>query len=104
MKRSIVSIVVIGVVLTLPLGGCRNREKALEESATQTIEPAKPQPDTDTVSLTQTVDVEKGRSEVEGRNASGADITATGDTASATTTSATISTTTTGTTVTTTTR
>jgi hypothetical protein len=99
-KRSIVSIVVIGAVLTLPLGGCRNREKALEESATQTIEPAKPQPDTDTVMLTQTVDVEKGRSEVEGRNASGADITATGDT-SATTTS---TTTTTGTIVTTTTR
>lgn len=103
MKRSIVSIVVISAALTLALGGCRNREKALEESATQTIEPAKPQPDTDTVSLTQTVDVEKGRSEVEGRNASGADITATGDTAS-TTTSTTISTTTTGTTVTTTTR
>jgi len=106
-KRSIVSIVVIGAALTLAvallLTGCRNREKALDESATQTIEPAKPQPDTDTAELTQTVDVEKGRSEIEGRNASGADITATVDTASATTTSATISTTT-GTTATTTTR
>lgn len=100
MKRSIVSIVVISAALTLALGGCRNREKALDESATQTIEPAKPQPDTDTAELTQTVDVEKGRSEVEGRNASGADITATGDTTSATTTS----TTATGTSVTTTTR
>ncbi len=100
MKRSIVSIVVISAALTLVLGGCRNREKALDESATQTIEPAKPQPDTDTAELTQTVDVEKGRSEVEGRNASGADITATGDTASSTTTS----TTATGTSVTTTTR
>jgi hypothetical protein len=99
-KRSIVSIVVISAALTLALGGCRNREKALDESATQTIEPAKPQPDTDTAELTQTVDVEKGRSEVEGRNASGADITATGDTTSATTTS----TTATGTSVTTTTR
>lgn len=104
MKRSIVRIVVISAALTLVaavlLTGCRNREKALDESATQTIEPAKPQPDTDTAELTQTVDVEKGRSEVEGRNASGADITATGDTTSATTTS----TTATGTSVTTTTR
>lgn len=103
MKRSIVAIVVLGVVLTLALTGCRSREKT-DGVVTQTIEPAKPQPDTDTAELTQTVDVEKGRSEVEGRNASGADITATGDTASATTTSTTISTTTTGTTVTTTTR
>jgi hypothetical protein len=102
-KRSIVSIVVLGAVLTLALGGCRSREKAVD-SATQTIEPATPQPDTDTVALTQTVDVEKGRSEVEGRNANGADITATGDTAAATTTSTTISTTTTGTSATTTTR
>jgi hypothetical protein len=92
-KRSIVSIVVISAVLTLAAGGCRNRENA-SDSVTQTIEPAKPQPDTDTGALTQTVDVEKGRSEVEGRNASGADITATGDTAAATTTSTTISTTT----------
>ena len=77
MKRSSVSFFVICASLTLVLGGCRKGEKAVGESATQTIEPAKPQPDTDTVSLTQTVDVEKGRSEVEGRNASGADITAT---------------------------
>jgi len=83
-NRSSVSVLVICASLTLVLGGCRNEEKAAGESATQTIEPAKPQPDTDTVSLTQTVDVEKGRSEVEGRNASGADITTT-ETASATT-------------------
>ena len=97
MKRSIVSIVVIGAALTLAgaltLTGCRSREKALD-SATQTIEPAKPQPDTDTVALTQTVDVEKGRSEVEGRNANGADITATGDTAATTTSGTSVTTTT----------
>jgi hypothetical protein len=75
-------------LLTFVLGGCRNGEKAVGDSATQTIEPAKPQPDTDTVSLTQTVDVEKGRSEVEGRNASGADIT----TSEATTTTVTTTT------------
>ena len=89
MKRSTVSIFVICASLTLVLGGCRNEEKAAGESATQTIEPAKPQPDTDTVSLTQTVDVEKGRSEVEGRNASGADITATEATTTTTVTTTT---------------
>lgn len=98
MKRSSVCILVIYASLTLLLGGCRKEEKATGESATQTIEPAKPQPDTDTVALTQTVDVEKGRSEVEGRNASGADITATE------TVSTTISTTTTAPPPTTTTR
>lgn len=106
MKRSIVSIVVLGVLLTLAaalsLTACGSREKAVD-GVTQTIEPAKPQPDTDTVALTQTVDVEKGRSEVEGRNASGEDITATVDTTTMTTTSTTISTTT-GPSVTTTTR
>lgn len=102
MKRSIVSIVVLCAVLTLALTGCRSREKATEEGATQTIEPAKPQPDTDTVAMTQTVDVEQGRSEVEGRNASGVDITAPGDTATATTVTTTTGTT--GTSATTTTR
>lgn len=91
MKRSTVSILVICASLSLLLGGCRKGEKAAGESATQTIEPAKPQPDTDTVSLTQTVDVEKGRSEVEGRNASGDDITTTETT---TTTATTVTTTT----------
>ena len=92
MKRSIVWMVVICAALTLALSACRSREKASENSVTQTIEPATPQPDTDTVMLTQTVDVEKGRSEVEGRNASGADITAT-DAATASTTTTTTTTT-----------
>lgn len=90
MKRSTVSIVVarllstllLTLLLTLVCGGCRSREKSVAgEAASQTIEPAKPQPDaTDTATLTQTVDVEAGRSEVEGRTANGAEITSSSDT------------------------
>jgi hypothetical protein len=68
-KRSTVSIVIISLALTLALGGCRQREKTVGgPEVTQTIEPAKPQPDlTGSDAMTQTVDVEKGRSEGEGR-------------------------------------
>lgn len=77
MKRSTLWIVVIYAVLALTLGACRREATSGDAASTQTIEPAKPQPgDTDTAALTQTVDVEAGRSEVEGRTASGADITA----------------------------
>jgi hypothetical protein len=81
-KRSTVSIVVVALMLTLLCGACRHREKsAARDAATQTIEPAKPQPDaTDTATLTQTVDVEAGRSEVEGRTANGAEISTAGGT------------------------
>lgn len=59
---------VIALALTLALGGCRKGERAAGESETQTIEPAKPQPDlTGSDAMTQTVDVEHGRSEGEGR-------------------------------------
>jgi len=78
-KRSTLWIVVIYAVLALALGACRREATSGETAVTQTIEPAKPQPaeGTDTAAMTQTVDVEAGRSEVEGRTASGADITAT---------------------------
>lgn len=77
MKRSSLWIVVIYAVLALALGACRREATSGEAATTQTIAPARPQPgDTDTAALTQTVDVEAGRSEVEGRTASGADITA----------------------------
>jgi hypothetical protein len=88
-KRSTLWILVVYAALALALGGCRKGEKASSGTVTQTIEPAKPQPaaDTDTTALTQTVDVENGRSEVEGRTASGQDITATAsDTATSGTT------------------
>ena len=77
MKRSTHWIVLIYTVLALVVGACGHEAKNGDAASTQTIEPAKPQPgDTDTSALTQTVDVEAGRSEVEGRTASGADITA----------------------------
>jgi hypothetical protein len=81
------------LLLTLICGACRNREKsAAGEAATQTIEPAKPQPDaTDSATLTQTVDVEGGRSEVEARTANGAEIGTAGET-TATTANGTMST------------
>jgi hypothetical protein len=103
-KRSTVAIVVFGVVLTLASGACRNREKSgAAEASTQTIEPAKPQPDTDTAPLTQTVDVEGGRSEVEARTTDGAELSTSGGSSTAPATTTTQSATT-GTTVTTTTR
>lgn len=97
MKRSTVAIMVLGLALTLALGGCRNGEKvAGEDGATQTIEPAKPQPDlTSTEAMTQTVDVEKGRSEAEGRGTEAAGTAATETTGTSTTMSNTATVTTT---------
>jgi hypothetical protein len=78
-KRSTLLIVVIYAVLALTLGACRREATSGDAASTQTIAPATPQPaDTDTGALTQTVDVEAGRSEVEGRTANGQDITAMG--------------------------
>ncbi len=77
MKRAIVPAVAICLALTLAVAGCKNREQAAGDGATETIEPAKPQPDlTGSDAMTQTVDIEKGRGEGEGRNAVGAEITA----------------------------
>lgn len=75
-------------MLTLVCGACRSREKSTAgDAGSQTIEPARPQPDaTDTATLTQTVDVEGGRSEVEGRTANGAEIGTSGDTSTTTAT------------------
>lgn len=68
MKRSIASIVVITAVLTLAMPGCKGREqRGAGGEATETIAPAAPQPaPTGTEAMTQTVDVEAGRSEAEG--------------------------------------
>jgi hypothetical protein len=95
-KRSTLLIVVIYAVIALALGACRREAVSGEAASTQTIAPATPQPaDMDTGALTQTVDVEAGRSEVEGRTANGQDITAM---ASDTVTTSTAATTTTATT------
>lgn len=75
MKSSILPVIVL-FALVIALPGCR-RESAGGE-ATETIEPAKPQPaPTGTDAMTQTVDIEAGRSEAEGGG-----LTSPGDTAS----------------------
>lgn len=54
------------VTIAFALSHCRGRESA-GTAATETIEPAKPQPeDTGTDAMTQTVDIEDSRSEAEG--------------------------------------
>lgn len=81
------------VVLALALVGCGGREQnAGEAGATQTIEPAKPQPEaTGTDAMTQTVDVEAGRSEAEGHGTEAATAPATtAGTTAATATTATV--------------
>ena len=56
---------VILALIAVVAGGCKDRETA--SGATETIEPAKPQPAaTDSDAMTQTVDIEAGRSEAEG--------------------------------------
>jgi hypothetical protein len=73
-KRSIIAIVVV----CMALAGCGKRETAVSDTAGETIAPAQPQPaPTGTDAMTQTVDIEKGRSEGEGRSDNGADLTGT---------------------------
>ena len=68
MKRTFASVVVVLAVLTLAIPGCKGREKAAAGGeTTETIAPAAGQPEaTGTEAMTQTVDVEGGRSEAEG--------------------------------------
>ena len=57
---------VVLALIAVVAGGCKDRETA-SGGATETIEPAKPQPAaTDSDAMTQTVDIEAGRSEAEG--------------------------------------
>ncbi|MDQ3280951.1 MAG: hypothetical protein M3Q69_06030 [Acidobacteriota bacterium] len=69
MKKTIVSLLVVLAALALAFPGCKGREKAAGGAGgTETIAPAPPQPATanDSDALTQTVDVEAGRSDAEG--------------------------------------
>ena len=62
MKRTMVVLALV----TVALGGCKGRESA-SGGATETIAPAQSKPGaTDTDAMTQTVNVEDGRSEAEG--------------------------------------
>ena len=88
MKNALVGFAVIAMICV----GCKGRESA-SGGATETIAPAEPKPaSTDSDAMTQTVDVEAGRSEAEGGTATTTQ--ATGTTENPTTTVAPPSTTT----------
>src|ERR1044071_931754 len=63
-KKAMVVLAVFAAIC----GGCKGREDATTSSTTETIAPAQPKPASasDTDAMTQTVDVEDGRSEDEG--------------------------------------
>lgn len=99
MKKPLRNVTVI-LLIALAAIGCHKREQAGGAASTATIAPAQPQPtQTDSADLTQTVNVEDGRSEAEG---AALNDTAHGSPAPATATTATTATT--GTVTTTTTR
>ncbi|HEX6158528.1 MAG TPA: hypothetical protein VF111_00075 [Thermoanaerobaculia bacterium] len=67
MIRSAVRLVLVSTVVLLALTACGNREQKAGSAATETIAPAPAQPEeTGTDAMTQTVDIESGRSEAEG--------------------------------------
>jgi hypothetical protein len=77
------------VVVAFALSGCRGRESSATSGATETIAPAQPQPGTtETDAMTQTVDIEDGRSEADGATLAerGTDTVATPTTTTPTTT------------------
>lgn len=89
MKSSITPLIVVLMALMLALGACKGRENATGQ-ATETIAPADPQPEeTGTDAMTQTVDIEEGRTDAEGGalTTPGAPIDTTLDGTSGTTTS-----------------
>lgn len=66
MKRSFVPSFVMLLALVVVLPGC-GRDETAAGDGTETIAPAKPLPEpTGTEAMTQTVDIEAGRSEAEG--------------------------------------
>lgn len=66
-KRPLTSLAAVCVLLLLALPSCRRNEQATGDQAHETIAPATPQPaPTGTDAMTQTVDIEQGRSEAEG--------------------------------------
>ena len=66
MKRSNTRLLIL-LTAILALSACGKRETSAAGGSTETIAPAQPQPaPTGTDAMTQTVDVEHGRSEAEG--------------------------------------
>lgn len=90
MKRPLISLLAVCAVLLLALPSCRRNEQARDGEAHETIAPATPQPaPTGTDAMTQTVDIEQGRSEAEGGGlTSSTDTIATGTSGTTTTTTA----------------
>jgi ABC-type Fe3+-hydroxamate transport system substrate-binding protein len=72
---------VLAVSLVLALGACKGREKAQHDQSTATIAPAPAQPgETGTDAMTQTVELNDGRSVSEGgASAEGTTATSTAD-------------------------
>ena len=95
MNKSLLRALLVVLLIGLAALACR-REKATGQSGetTQTIAPAQPQPDaTGTGDLTQTVDIEDGRSEAEGGVLTSSNPSATTDTTATTATTVTTTTT-----------
>ena len=88
MKRPVNRILVIITLFLLAVPACRKQETAISGEVTETIAPASPQPaPTGTDAMTQTVNIETGRSELEGGVAAtdtAADTAATATTATGT--------------------
>lgn len=106
MIKSTVRFVLVSTLVLLALASCGKRETKGNSAATETIAPAPAQPEeTGTDAMTQTVDIESGRSEAEGGGLTSPNppVVVPGSTAASATTD-TSTTTTTGTTATTTTR
>ena len=67
MKKTITGIPVAIALFALVLTACNRQETTVSGGTTETIAPASPQPDvTGTDALTQTVDIESGRTDAEG--------------------------------------
>jgi hypothetical protein len=66
-KRPNALLILLLAAVLLALPACRGRETAAGGEATETIAPAAPQPaPTGTDAMTQTVDIEEGRTDAEG--------------------------------------
>jgi hypothetical protein len=66
-KRPTAGILVLTMLCALPFAACNRQETAATGEVTETIAPATPQPaPTGTDAMTQTVDIEAGRTDAEG--------------------------------------
>ena len=72
MKKTTAGVPVAIVLCALVLTACNRQETAVQGEVTETIAPASPQPGlTGTDALTQTVDIEGGRTDAEGAGITG---------------------------------